>query len=271
MSMRLAHLSDLHFGRTAAQENVLSLRKDLIKTNPELIVITGDITDRGRISEFRRAKDFLDQVDIPFIIVPGNREVCISAFWEWIFPRLAMNRFRVFFGESDRILVKHEESRIAFFGLNSVHFFPSWPGTLTRESRYWLKTKSASLSGYQKVLFLHHPVIPVIRGSSFWAHTFSDAGEVLNICTETGICMILQGHKHRSSVLQVNVPARKAKLIISAAGAPLSSRWDPSYHLLDIKPDEITIAVHEFFHGEFVETAKHRFSSMNASADANTF
>jgi len=100
MSMRLAHLSDLHFGRPASPERVLSLEENLLANQPQLLVITGDITDRGRVSQFRRAHNFLNNMNVPFIAVPGNREVSISAFWEWVFPRVAMHRFRIFLGKA---------------------------------------------------------------------------------------------------------------------------------------------------------------------------
>ena len=260
MSMRLAHLSDLHFGRPASPERVLSLEENLLANQPQLLVITGDITDRGRVSQFRRAHNFLNNMNVPFIAVPGNREVSISAFWEWVFPRVAMHRFRIIFGQSDRILWQSEKLKLVFLGLNSVHPFPSWPGRIARETRYWLKEQAAKLCDYRKILFLHHPVMPVMRGSSFWAHTLSDAGQLLNICAETGICLILQGHKHRSSILEVNIPTRNAKVVVSAAGAPLASRWDPSYHLIDILPNELVITVCEFIEKKFVETVSYRFS-----------
>jgi 3',5'-cyclic AMP phosphodiesterase CpdA len=265
--MRLAHLSDLHFGRPASPERILSLKEDLSANRPQLIIITGDITDRGRVSQFRSAIDFLDQVGLPFIIVPGNREVSVSAFWEWMAPRLAMNRFRGFFGQSDRILWKSDEFKLAFFGLNSVHTFPSWPGKIARESRYWLRQQAAKLADYRKVLFLHHPVMPVIRASSFWAHTLSDAGELLNICTETGIILILQGHKHRSSVVEINVPERNARVVISAAGAPLASRWDAAYNLIEMLPEEMVVLTREFVQGRFDQTGVYKFPLCDGSGD----
>ncbi len=267
MPMRVAHLSDLHFGRPAYQDRILSLKEDLLAKCPQLLVITGDITDRGRVSQFRQALDFLNQVGLPFIIVPGNREVSISAFWEWMLPRLAMNRFRIFFGPSDCILWKSDESKLAFFGLNSVHPFPSWPGKIARPSRYWLKQQATNLPDYRKVLFLHHPVMPVMRGSSFWAHTLSDAGELLNICTDTGIILILQGHKHRSSVVEINVPDRNAKVVVSAAGAPLASRWDPVYHLIEMLPAEMAVSTREFAEGRFTQTGSYKFPLCDGSGD----
>ena len=263
--MRLAHLSDLHFGRRVARDKLLSLERDILSESPDLIAVTGDITDRGRMSQFRWARDFLLSLGIPFVAVPGNREVCLSAFWEWMFPGLAMMRYSHFFGERDRILYKCGQSNVILFGLNSVHSFPSWPGAISRESRYWLREKAASFKDCIKVLFLHHPVLPVARSSSFWAHSLSDAGELLNICTQTGISLILQGHKHRSAVMEITFPERDAKVIVSACGAPLLSLWDPVYHIIDISNASITVRPKEFREGSFQSKGVYPCSPLNAS------
>lgn len=258
--MRLAHISDLHFGRRVNGGFLRSFREDLLSQVPELLVITGDITDRGRLSQFRWARVFLDSLQVPFIAVPGNREVAISSFWEWMVPRLAMKRYARFFGDSDRIVHCCEESRVALFGLNSVHSFPSWPGSVARETRYWLKEEAARLADYRKILFLHHPVIPVIRGSSFWAHFLSDAGEILNICSAMGFVLILQGHKHRSLVVELRVPEREANIVVSAAGAPLMMRWDAAYHVIDILDSQMIVKPREYLDGRFREKGAYRFS-----------
>jgi 3',5'-cyclic AMP phosphodiesterase CpdA len=258
-SMRAAHLSDLHFGSHVSPEKLDSLRSDLVSHALELLVITGDVTDRGRLSQFRWARDFLRSLEIPYIMVPGNREVGFSAVWEWMLPSFAMRRYRHFFGASDQVVYHSESSKVVFMGLNSVHSFPSWPGTVSRETRHWLKEQASRFEDYLKVLFLHHPVLPVIRSSSFWAHSLSDAGEILNICTQNGIKLILQGHKHRSAVMEVNFPQREARVVVSSCGAPLMSRWDSVYHLMDLSPATILIHPREFFEGEFVGKGSYEF------------
>lgn len=263
--MKCVHLSDLHFGGSTSRVKLQALAEDIIAHRPHLMVITGDITDRGRIFEFRWARDFLMSLSIPFISVPGNREICISAVWEWMAPRFAMRRYRRFFGAPDRILFHDESSETVFFGLNSVHAFPSWPGAISRETRHWLKEQTARFPAAKKVLFLHHPVAPVIRSSSFWAHTLSDAGELLNICSQSGISLILQGHKHRASVLEIRVPERNAKVVVSCGGAPLLSRWDPVYHRIDISAQSIAIQPREFLNGAFGGTEIYEFS-LNSSS-----
>lgn len=258
--MKAAHLSDLHFGRRISRAKLQSLGEDLLHLAPHLIVVSGDMTDRGTTAQFRNARAFLQSLNIPFISVPGNREICITAPWEWLIPSLAMRRYSLFFGNKDRIIYESEEHRVVFFGLNSVHSFPSWPGKIDRETRYWFRERSAGYAGYVKVLVVHHPVLPVVRSSSFWAHTLSDAGELLNICTNNNVALLLQGHKHRSTVMEVSLPERKAKVVVCAGGAPLMPHWDSTYHYIEISHDSIVVQPREFGRDGFAAMESHRFS-----------
>jgi 3',5'-cyclic AMP phosphodiesterase CpdA len=259
--MKFVHLSDLHFGRHVSREKERSLAEDIIAREPDLLVITGDLTDTGAISQFKWARRFLESFDIPFITVPGNREVSFTAAWEWIMPRFAMRRYSIFFGPKDRIVYRSENHGAVFFGLNSVHAFPAWTGKISRETRYWLRDEAARHPNYTKVLFLHHPVLPVIRSSSFWAHSLSEAGELLNIATQTGISLILQGHKHRSSVMEIRFPERDSRVIVLSAGAPLMPYWDCAYHVIRLTNSSIDIEPREFQDGTFKGSASYKFST----------
>ena len=259
-TMKTAHISDLHFGRHMSREKLQSLEGDLLHLAPDLIVVSGDITDRGTRAQFRDARDFLVSLNIPFITVPGNREICVTAPWEWLIPKLAMRRYSQFFGHKDQIIHQSEEHKVVFFGLNSVHRFPSWPGKIDREARYWFKEQSARFDGYVKVLVVHHPVLPVVRSSSFWAHFLSDAGELLNICTTNNVALILQGHKHRSAVMEIILPERDARLVVCAGGAPLMPYWDSIYHSIEISHDSIVVQPREYDGSGFAARESHRFS-----------
>lgn len=268
-TMRFVHLSDLHFGNPTHAGRLSALTQDIISQAPDLIVLTGDITDRGFISQFQTAKSFLDGLGIQFISVPGNREISPAAVLEWMFPRFAMRRYRTFFGEADRINYATDNGGPIFFGLNSVHALPSWPGKIARETRYWLREQASRCPDRVKILFLHHPVLPVIRSSSYWAHTLSDAGELLNICTQTGICLILQGHKHRSSIVELHFPERDAKVVVSACGAPLMSRWDATYHVIDLTGSSLIVSAREFQEGRFEQSGTHMFTLDSRASGAD--
>src|SRR3954463_7318803 len=70
---RLAHLSDLHFGRVdpAAVEGLVRSLED---ARPDLIVVSGDFTQSARTGEFRAARAFLDRLPAPTFAVPGNHD-----------------------------------------------------------------------------------------------------------------------------------------------------------------------------------------------------
>src|SRR3954451_4090335 len=71
---RLAHLSDLHFGRVdpAAVEGLL---RSLEAARPDLVVVSGDFTQSARTQEFRAARAFLDRLPAPVFAVPGNHDL----------------------------------------------------------------------------------------------------------------------------------------------------------------------------------------------------
>ena len=72
--MRIAHLSDLHFGHHA--ELVAgSLAADIASQHPDLIVVSGDFTQIGTRAEFALARAFLDTLTAPVFAVPGNHDV----------------------------------------------------------------------------------------------------------------------------------------------------------------------------------------------------
>ena len=70
----LVHLSDLHFG-TVRQEIVLPLLSLLERIQPDLVAVSGDLTQRARKEQFAAARDFLDAMPFPKIVVPGNHDV----------------------------------------------------------------------------------------------------------------------------------------------------------------------------------------------------
>ncbi len=257
--MRFIHISDLHFRKKTPASIQKALARDILSQGAQLLAVTGDITDRGRTSQFKLAKRFLDSVNIPIVCVPGNREIAATSFWEWMIPPLSMGRYSRFFGPSDKVIYVWPNEPIVFFGLNSVHTLPSWPGRITRDSRRWFRRKAREFDGYKKILLLHHPVAPVIRSSSFWAHQLTHAGEILNICSEFSVNIILQGHKHRSTTMEVSIPERGSKIIISAAGAPLTPFWDQSYHVIDISASIISIKTREFADGRIPSKEFSRF------------
>ena len=70
--MRMAHLSDLHFGK---HDEALAptLAPELEAQKLDLIVISGDFTQDGTEDEFKIAREFIDTLHAPVFAVPGTR------------------------------------------------------------------------------------------------------------------------------------------------------------------------------------------------------
>lgn len=71
--MKLAQISDLHFG-AEDPELVEALSERLNAIEPDLIVVTGDLTQYGRRREFDSAAQFFDRLKAPLIGAPGNHD-----------------------------------------------------------------------------------------------------------------------------------------------------------------------------------------------------
>ena len=108
----LIHLSDLHFGRI--NEAVIQPLIDTIgQVKPDLIAVSGDLTQRARRDQFQDAQAFLRALPFPQIVVPGNHDV---PFYN-VYARflLGLSRYRRYI--TDDLEPFHADSEVAVLGL----------------------------------------------------------------------------------------------------------------------------------------------------------
>src|SRR4051812_30342881 len=70
----IVHLSDIHFGRVDPLV-VEPLVRAVCESAPDLVAVSGDLTQRARRRQFREARAFLGQLPFPLLAVPGNHDV----------------------------------------------------------------------------------------------------------------------------------------------------------------------------------------------------
>lgn len=70
----IAHLSDLHFGREDPAL-IPVLLEDIRGASPDIVVVSGDLTQRARRREFAAARSFLNRISFPLLVVPGNHDI----------------------------------------------------------------------------------------------------------------------------------------------------------------------------------------------------
>ena len=79
------HVSDLHFGPPYVPEVGEALQTFAHRLRPELIVASGDFTQRAKPEQFREARAWLDRLpDAPVVVTPGNHDAPLYRVWERI-------------------------------------------------------------------------------------------------------------------------------------------------------------------------------------------
>src|SRR3954470_9400307 len=89
----LVHLSDLHFGRV--DPALLDPLRELVQAlAPDLVVVSGDLTQRARTEQFEAARGWLDSLPGPQIIVPGNHDIALyNVFRRFVHPLKRYKRY----------------------------------------------------------------------------------------------------------------------------------------------------------------------------------
>ena len=110
----LLHLSDLHFG-TERPECIRAIQKFCIEQQPEVVVVSGDLTQRAKFREFLACKQFLESLKIPYFVVPGNHDIPLYHLWNRAFRPFGL--YQLFFGSLENTLVTQH---FYLIGMNSI-------------------------------------------------------------------------------------------------------------------------------------------------------
>jgi 3',5'-cyclic AMP phosphodiesterase CpdA/ActR/RegA family two-component response regulator len=247
-TVSILHLSDLHFGeyhrfyldRNYPARDAPSLQKALIaglevnRISPDIIVVSGDLAEKGDFAEFEQARTFLTALaehfkltPNRFIMVPGNHDVRWSedgrrdqmteygGFYElWYgkssapqspFTRVELYRF-------------HDRPNVAIVGFDScVIENPKTAGvgyigtSQLRSALDDLKHQINESADCIKIAVLHHHLVPVtyleqLPGDKKNFSLVVDATRVLARLQEEGFCLVLHGHQHQPFYAEFRLP-----------------------------------------------------------------
>ncbi|MEZ4371538.1 MAG: metallophosphoesterase family protein [Polyangiaceae bacterium] len=253
-SFDVAHVSDLHFGRTEPCR-VRALSEALVQSPPDLLVVTGDLTQRARTSQFRLARRFLDDIPCPKLVVPGNHDIApfFRPLARLLWPR---RRYQRFLGD---VSLVQREGLIAI-GIDSVSRWRAKEGSLTRSQLSDLRRVLADLPRGFRILASHHPLIHPQRGVRHRV-----PGRLVDLLHELQIDLALSGHLHESWAGPrchcSSHDARLSTLFVQASTAT-STRLRGhrnAYNRLQIGDAGITLRVETFDGFEFRTTDTRRY------------
>jgi 3',5'-cyclic AMP phosphodiesterase CpdA len=243
----LAHLSDLHFGRTDPAV-VEALLADLAGLRPDLAIISGDITQRARTHQFAEAKAFLARLPCPALVVPGNHD--LAPLW-LPFSRLFTPRARfrrALPGHADWP-VWHDDEVVAI-GLDSTRHLRWITGKLRRgHLQHVEQVVTASPDEACKVVFLHHPPPSAPSGHPF------------QTLAENGVDLILTGHVHQAKVTVIAAEGPCSAVLAQASTACSTRlRGDANgYGVIRIAMPVMDITIHGWTGDGFAARRHHRF------------
>lgn len=260
--MRIAHLSDLHFGHHD-ERLALTLAADIAGQSPHLVVVSGDFTQIGSRSEFARARSFLDELTAPVFAVPGNHDVpAIDIPRRFLDPYGYYRRYVA--SELEPFL---ETDGVAIAGLRTVRRVRpglDWAqGLISREQlrRLERRFERAGREAF-RVVVAHHPLLYPEEPMQKPMRRVDAADRALRAFVRMGVRLVLSGHFHLSYVRRYEHPgsvhdgapmgmrrAAAAPILVVQASSTISTRLrgqPNAYNLVDIEGEAVTVSVREW-------------------------
>lgn len=195
----ILHLSDLHFG-TEKIECINAIKRFCEQYPLEGVVVSGDLTQRARYNQFYLCKNFLDDLNLPYLVVPGNHDIPLYNLWGRLFH--PFSRYRLFFGNIEENL---ETEHFYIIGINSIRRRYHTKGHVSLEQIQKIDglLKSAPVNKI-KIIAAHQP---------FYTPPDNDHGVkdcpvlgrmALERWSQNGLNALVHGHLHQSAVFDLN-------------------------------------------------------------------
>lgn len=260
MAVSVLHLSDLHLGSRGGEVGGPGLEELIERAEPELIVVSGDLVNRGRRQQFEKVAAFLRSLGPAVAAVPGNHDL------PYTFPARFSHPWREFERQWATTEPIHRSDRLLAIGLNSARPWRQQSGSLRRDS---LERTARLLADtppevYRLVFMHHHLACAPWRARK---RPLSNRRYVLRKLAEGGIDLIASGHTHQSSVIErheFDVGAGIRPLVVATApglGRPRPRRSGEAHglQLYGFDEGEITVETYIWRENELRLTAERRF------------
>jgi len=274
---RIVHLSDLHFG--AHDERLVeAVLVHVDELRPELVVISGDFTQRARTEQFREACAFLESLrdhGHEVLGVPGNHDVPLYDVLRRFLSPLA--RYRRFI--DDTLCPFVELPGVAVLGINTARSLTFKDGRINKDQVTFIReTFSRTAADAMRILVTHHPLFALEVGGEL-ERAINRQELALDAVEESGVDMVLAGHNHHASVQDASaLVTRAGGVLVVQAGTATSTRvreQEQSFNTIDIANGQVTVTVNAWKSDRFEPTDPRRYEwhdgtwVLRESADAH--
>lgn len=253
------HISDVHFGPPhlpAVADGVLAF---IEQRRPDVVVLSGDLTQRAKPEQFQAARRFVDRIPVPTLVVPGNHDVPLYRVWERIFQPFGAYR-RHFSEELEPV---YRDDGLIIVGINTAFNWTLKDGRIQLARLLEVGDLLSSVpESVFKVVVAHHHLIPP---PNFGTQTvLSNAYEAIDLFSSVGVDLILSGHLHQAYIgnSEEFYPKGRPPVVILHSGTTTSNRGRAGERERNtcnwIQLDESSMIVsHYRWHGELARFAEH--------------
>ncbi|MDB5408383.1 MAG: hypothetical protein JWL84_3295 [Rhodospirillales bacterium] len=249
---KIAHISDLHFGRNDPQATQ-ALLDDIAEQQPHLVAVSGDLTQRAHHHEFAAAREFLAQIAAPVIAVPGNHDVPLYNVARRAFTPL--KRFRHYISAEPHPFFGDGE--VAVLGINTARSATLSNGRISHEQMAAIGSIFGQVpSARFRILITHHPLMPPPDAPE--RDIVGRADPALQAIAAAGVELLLAGHYHQAftgDIASYHLAARRS-ILVSQAGTAISTRRRDevnSYNVISIDDRDVSCARRVWDGGRFSE------------------
>ncbi|OHC95359.1 MAG: phosphohydrolase [Sphingomonadales bacterium RIFCSPLOWO2_12_FULL_63_15] len=211
---RIAHLSDIHFGANDPRI-VDAATAWLEERRPDLVVISGDFTQRARVDQFRAASAWLNRLrsaGLKLLVVPGNHDVPLyDVVRRFMAP---LDRYKRYI--SSDLCPFYEDAEVAILGLNTARSLTIKDGRINHDQMEILRQRLAAVAPDKtRILVTHHPLfaMPIGRGGEL-SEAVGQHEDAIQAAREAGVHLALAGHFHQTY-------AESATKMVEQAGGAL--------------------------------------------------
>ncbi len=223
--MEIVQLSDIHVGSQFREEIFEKVIDEVNALKPDTVVITGDLTNEGLVSEYEKCKDLVSKLNVDKVIaISGNHDYRNTGYlvFKKYFPFQTINEL-----SDDVVIVTLGTER------------PDRnEGEVGYRQTLWLERTMKKYEDKITILAMHHHLIGIPDTGSERV-TILDAGDVLRTILDTKVDLVLCGHKHRPWIWRFN------NLSIVNAGTTSSDRmrglFENTYNIVNVEKNKLEI------------------------------
>jgi 3',5'-cyclic AMP phosphodiesterase CpdA len=259
-SMRtVVHLSDIHFGKV--DHNLIEpLIRAVHEARPSVVVVSGDLTQRGRRQEYQAARDFLMSLPGPQIVVPGNHDVPIYS---------PIERFTRPLGRFKRYITPNlhpffEDEELAVIGINTSRALRTKYGHISKTQVEVIRDRLCPIPHDRvKIVVTHHP-FDLPKGYNNTKQLVNRAGRAMKVLAECGADLFLSGHLHRvfTSETAERYKIDNYSALIVQAGTAFGSRLSQegnSFNIIECEEMRISVTRYDWDGSSFVRKSIEEF------------